>query len=262
MNDFIDLSQATPTEPDWVIKGVIPVGLTIIGGLPKTLKSLFTYGLAANVAGYKNGILPASWETTKKGPVCMISHEATPGDIAHVFRKDCGIELREDESIMVASDPDDFMFDQPGGMQALLSKITPEDEDRIPQMVILDPFRDCHSQDENDSAAMIAMARPLQKWARKHRTAVVMVHHSRKGQEQYGQSSTDPNALRGSVALFGKADGVIMLAPYGVFDARKRMSARFKRGKAFECIVEFGVPGWSWEKQGSIYEEPKKVRNT
>src|SRR5690606_11205391 len=71
-----------------------------------------------------------------------------------------------------------------------------------PRLVILDPFVRMHRVDENavtEVAPMLAYLRTIQ---RKHRTAVLLVHHARKG----GAHLRAGQALRGSSELHAWGD--------------------------------------------------------
>ncbi len=72
------------------------------------------------------------------------------------------------------------------------------------RLVMLDPIRQFHNCDENDSRAMSKLVQILQVVAFKSRAAVVFAHHTNRASAQLGLGDTS-GAARGSTAL---SDGV------------------------------------------------------
>lgn len=72
------------------------------------------------------------------------------------------------------------------------------------RLVILDPIRQFHVCDENDSGAMTALVQAFGSLAAKTATAVIFAHHVNRASTQMGQGDT-AGAARGSTAL---SDGV------------------------------------------------------
>jgi len=68
------------------------------------------------------------------------------------------------------------------------------------RLVILDPLRDFHDADENDSAAMKALARHIASYAASTGAAWLLVHHSSRASAINGFGGT-ADAGRGSTAL-------------------------------------------------------------
>lgn len=72
------------------------------------------------------------------------------------------------------------------------------------RLVMLDPIRQFHRCDENDSGAMTAMVQALQMLAKQAGPAVLGIHHTNRASTNLGQGDT-AGASRGSTAL---TDGV------------------------------------------------------
>ena len=68
------------------------------------------------------------------------------------------------------------------------------------RLVILDPLRQFHSQDENDSWAMTDVVQKLQRIAHRNRCAVIVSHHTSKHATMNGLGG-QAGASRGSAAL-------------------------------------------------------------
>jgi hypothetical protein len=244
--EFTDVAKATESKPRWVLQNVIPVGLTVIGGPPKhALKSTLTYALALAASGHHTPALPR-WmnKAAKTGPVLMFSQEATAGEIKHAMRVGMS-SMPKTNHIYIADDPFAWRLDTDEAVaamhDALAGKFAEEHdaEPRPPIMAVLDPLRDFHSVEEKDSGEMIAILGPLRAWAVENDAAVVLVHHTVKPVE--GRSLLDPDSLRGSSAIFGKADGVIMIQPGD--PGWLRYNAVFKRGPGWKAQLRLGVWG-------------------
>lgn len=68
------------------------------------------------------------------------------------------------------------------------------------RLVILDPVRDFHNADENDTTAMKALARHIASYAVSTRAAWLLVHHTSRAAGVQGYGGT-ADASRGSTAL-------------------------------------------------------------
>lgn len=229
---FTDLGSATMEPPNWIIEDVLPVGLTFVGAPPKSSKSTLTLALALLVAGYKSNVLPKRFGKVRKtGPVMIFSAEATAGELRHMIEASMGVGVEPDESILVCDDPFEWRLDDADGLRKLLFWL----EERQPQLLVIDPLRDFHAMDEKESGDMNRLLRPVQRWAKLNQTAAIVVHHSKKPQEE-NKSRYNPNDLRGSGALFGLADAVLMLSP-SKGDGEYIVNATFKRAKAWERTI-------------------------
>lgn len=242
---FQDISRAIMEPPSWIVEGILPPGLTFIAGPPKSKKSTVAMALAALVTGHNCEALPPFLSTVKRtGPALIFSAEANAGELRHMLEVGLGVKGLKEEWILVADDPFAFRLDDPEGLEQMLFWLN----ERDPRIVIADPLRDLHSADEKDSGDMIRVLRPIRQWAVEHESAVVMVHHTRKPAE--GQQTYDALDMRGSGAIFGKADGTLMLTPRpnGAINFR----ATFKRAASWDKVIVLNAYG---EKGGEVLDE-------
>jgi hypothetical protein len=223
---FTPLAKAVSKPPEWVVKDVIPVGLTFIGAPPKSTKSTFVMALCALVAEWGGKALPPHLSVVERvGPVLGLSAEATAGELRNMIEVGLGVEVKDDDGIVVADDPWKFRLDDPGALEQLLSWL----EILKPRLVFIDPLRDFHQLEEKDSGEMNRLLRPLRQWAVDNEAALLIVHHAKKKE--------DPTAiytaadLRGSSALFGICDGVLMLTP--LKNGSLHIEATFKRAASW-----------------------------
>ena len=238
---FTSLALAEKVPPQWVLENLLPVGLTFLAAPPKAYKSTLELGMALIVAGYKCGILPDELGQLPKGAhpgrVVGLSFEASAGELRHMAEEGLGVRpLKDDDAILICDEPYDFRIDDVDGAAKLIYWL----EELKPRMVFLDPLRDLHSLDEANSGDMNRVLRPLQKWAKENNAAVLVVHHTRKPGDNYGGKSTATD-MRGSSALFGLADGVLMMTPRDSMQVI--IQATFKRAAGWERTLSLGAYG-------------------
>lgn len=236
---FTDLGKAVMVEPQWVVKGLVPVGLTVVGSPPKSKKSTVVMALALWISEHQCAALPPFARVVPRhmtGPVMVISHEAIAGELRHMCETGLGTKVRSDESILIADDPYAFMLDDEDGLERLMRWL----KVREPRALIIDPFRNSHQAEEKDSGEMIRILRPLRKWAVENDAAVLLVHHTRKPADEGGKAHTyGATDLRGSSAIFGAADGILMFTP--VSDEKLRIEGVFKRGSSWANTFILGA---------------------
>lgn len=237
---FTSLAHAVKVPPSWVLDNLLPEGLTFLAAPPKAYKSTLEMGMALLVAGYDCKILPDDLGKLPKGQhfgrVVGLSFEASAGELRHMVEEGLGVQkLKDDDSILICDDPWDFRIDDVDGSAKLIYWL----DELKPRMVFLDPLRDLHSLDEADSGQMNRVLRPLQKWAKDNHAAVLVVHHTRKPGE--GGGTNKANDMRGSSALFGLADAVIMMTPRDSMQVV--IDATFKRAASWQKVLTLGAYG-------------------
>ncbi len=246
---FKDLHDAQSEEVQWIVNQVTPVGLQIVGGAPKSFKSTLTNALPAIVAGWSYNQLPlwAKVANDMSGPSVLLSGEATSSELAWLYRE--GFKIRtQPDTVFVNDDPWDFKLDRKETLNALLSMLN----EVQPRLCIIDPLRKYHSGDENDAAFVEGILYPLRKWAVSNSSAIIVVHHARKeSSSQDPDSIMDPSNLRGSNAIFGAADSILMCRCMDRTTGRLRVAAIHKRAQGWCRDIFMGVPGnKNWQAIG------------
>lgn len=237
---FTPLAQAVTVPPQWVIRDLIPVGLTVIGAPPKSLKSTFTMAISTLIAGMKTDVLPNGMRAADThGTVVGFSAEATAGELRHICEEGLGVDLPDDDSILIADDPWLFQLDDETGLAKLLFWL----RELKPKLAFIDPFAEFHSLEEKDAREMIRCLRPLHRHAKENEMAVVVVHHTRKKGDQEKQGAYTANDLRGSSAIFGKMDGVLIFTPHEDQPGLLTIDAKFKRGRSWKKDIQFAAHG-------------------
>ncbi len=231
---FTPLARASELPPKWVIQDLIPEGLIIIAGPPKDAKkSTLTLAVMALVAGYRGRVLPPEFKSKAPGRVMVFSFEATAGEILHTARQELEIDVQDDNGIIIADRPEEFLLDDPSGKEQMLHWF----DSWKPRLVVIDPLRNAHTLDEKDSGDLVRILLPLRRWAKENECAVIVVHHTRKtSPDNSVDRAFTAQDMRGSSALYGLADGVIMITPRPQ-PMTFTYAATFKRGKSWEKTI-------------------------
>jgi hypothetical protein len=236
---FTDLFRASKKPPVWIVEGVLPAGLTIMVGPPKdAYKSTVSAALAAKVAGLKCTALPLDWKAVMRGPVMIFSYEADAGELRSMVEDGMGVKGQPIESIMVADEPDTFRLDDEDAAEQMIFWL----DARKPALVILDPLANFHGFEEKDSAKMIHILSPLRRWAKANNSCFLVVHHTRKLQEDRAYRADD---ARGTSAIFGLCDAILVITP-GKKKYELMIDAKFKRSPAWLKTIQLAV----WERKG------------
>lgn len=229
-----------------------------MGGAPKSFKSTLTNSLPAIVAKWSDRQLPrwAKLAQDMAGPSVLLSGEATASELAWLYRTGFNCKTQPD-TIFINDDPWDFKLDRRETLNALLSMLN----DVQPRLCIIDPLRKYHSGDENDAAFVESILYPLRKWAVSNSSAIVVVHHARKeAQGQSVEDMMDPSNLRGSNAIFGAADSIIMCRCVDRSIGKLRVAAIHKRAQGWCRDILLGVPGnTNWNSVGGEPISPMDV---
>jgi RecA-family ATPase len=201
-DEFIDLPRP---NIDWVVDGLIPrPGIVELMGPPKTGKSFLALDLALRVA---------------RGEP-FLGRESRPQKVLY-FQLDTSERVMKDRGLTLRASGYNTKAD-------LFGMVHPEDSERPvditmaagkeyfrravakhdPGLIIVDTLRECHQEDENESAAMKHVMDVFEDVFVNR--AVFMVHHTNK----LSPEISVPNpilASRGSTYITGKVDAFWLL---------------------------------------------------
>lgn len=195
--------EARPEEQRWLIEGLWSAeAVGIVGGEPKCCKSFLALDMAVAVASGTPCL--RRFPTAQRGRVLLFAAE----DSTSVVRQRLagiaaaiGVALEAlDIHVIVAPvvrldvEPDQRRLEET--VSALR-----------PILLVLDPFVRLHRIDENVSAEVAPLLDFLRGLQRRHRVAVVLVHHARKGAAHLRAGQ----ALRGSSELHAWGDSNLYL---------------------------------------------------
>jgi len=197
-----DLFEMEFPEPRWAIRDILPEGLTILAGRPKSGKSWMALGLSVAVT---------------KGGVALGRYQALEGEALFIGLEDKLNRLRDRLEMMLNSEP---IFSIPEGLH-LMNEFSRLDDDGYDQLstilenkpnirlVVIDIYqRIAPSQNSNkDSYAEdYRNYSRLQEIAFMHRVAIILIHHTRKT-----ESENALDEVLGSTAITGAADCIYIL---------------------------------------------------
>jgi hypothetical protein len=238
---FSDLGEAERVPPRWILKDLLPEGMVVLAAPPKSYKSTLDLIMSLLVSGHTCTALPEQYAPVRTGRVVKFSYEATAGELRYIAEHDIGVPVQANESILIADDPFLFRLDDPDGINKLITWL----DDLKPVLVTLDPLRDFHTLDENDSGAIIRALRPLQRWAKTNEACCLIIHHTKKRDE----GNNTHNDWRGTSALLGMVDGCLTVTRKG--EETINLSAAFKRGESYQRTLTLSV----FKRKGESAEE-------
>ena len=196
-----------PDEHRWLVEGLwAEEAVGIVGGEPKCGKSFLALDLAVAVASGTPCL--RRFPAAQTGRVLLFAAE----DALHVVRaRLAGIALTagvalETLDIQVITAPT-LRLDLPEDRRRLRETVAT----LRPKLLVLDPFIRLHRIDENAAAEVAPVLAYLRELERHFHTAVLLVHHARKG----AAHARAGQALRGSSELHAWGDSNLYLRRHG-----------------------------------------------
>jgi hypothetical protein len=199
--------EAQPEEQRWLIEGLWSAeAVGIVGGEPKCCKSFLALDVAVAVAS--GALCLRRFRPARTGRVLLFAAE----DALHVVRarlvgiaRAAGVVF-ETLDLQVITAPTvrlDLPYDQ-ARLRETVAALRPT-------LLVLDPFVRLHRIDENAAAEVAPLLAYLRDLERHFHTAVLLVHHSRKG----AAHARAGQALRGSSDLHAWGDSNLYLRRRG-----------------------------------------------
>jgi hypothetical protein len=198
---------ACPEERRWLVEQLwAEQAVGLIGGEPKCGKSFLALELAVAVAGGVPAL--GRFAVQKPGPVLLFCGEDAP----HVLRERLaglaaarGVAFGTLDLHVIATPS--LRLDQPDPAQRLAATV----DALRPRLLVLDPFVRLHRIDENAATEVAPLLDRLRQLQRRYQTAVLLVHHARKG----AGHTRGGQALRGSSELHAWGDSNLYLRRQG-----------------------------------------------
>ena len=190
-------------RPEWLIEGLwAEQAVGILGGEPKCCKSFLALDAAVSVASGSPCL--RRYPVRRTGSVLLFPAEDALGVVHQRLEGICAAAETAIDDLPL------FVITAPRLLLDL-----PQDRDRLretvaairPVLLVLDPFIRLHRADENASKEVAPLLGYLRELQREFHTAVLLVHHVRKGssKDRPGQ------ALRGSSDMHGWGDSNLYL---------------------------------------------------
>jgi RecA-family ATPase len=232
-----DLMNTNFPEPEWIVEGLLPVGLSSLGGRPKAGKSLLSLQLAYAVAyggpflGMKTTQRSVLYIALEDSPRRMKSRNIKQGNIRDV---PLNIELKWDP------------FDA-GGKELLLYTI----RDGSYGLIIVDTIgRLFGNMDQLDNSQMSCLYGDLQTSAQEYDVSLLLVDHLRK---QKGFEEDPIEDLLGSTGKSAPLDTI-----FGLYrsknDSKGKLVAKGRdiEEKEIELFFNKGCLKWDINSQSNI----------
>jgi AAA domain/Primase C terminal 1 (PriCT-1) len=178
-----------------------PKGLTVLGGEPKSGKTLFLLNFALALA---NGKPFLTFEVGQPCRVLIIQAELSEGRLQERMASLSKSWATPENKLYLATIRGAFL-NEPDGFEAVRKII----DEVSPDVIAIDPLTEFFSGDENKQQEMRLLTTRLTELTDGNRS-VIISHHLRKGAEG---GSPDFNSLRGSGVLMGRVDTAILIAP-------------------------------------------------
>jgi RecA-family ATPase len=184
----------------WIVEGLfLEAGAGILGGAPKSCKSFFALDLCVAIASGTS--CAGSFRVLAQGPVVVLCAEDPHAVISSRL---CALARARDRAlgdlpIEVIVEPAVRLPEGIDRLEATLAAFKP-------RLLLLDPLIRLHRADENSASEMSVILDGLRKLARSSKTAILLVHHSRKA-----AAGNAGSGLRGSSDLHAFGDSNLYL---------------------------------------------------
>lgn len=208
-----EMLRAAEVETPFLVPAAVPAGaITLIVGEPGAKKSWLAYGLALAVAAAAEGDRSRSeWlglPVTPQGPtgsVLVLNYDNPTNECGRRFKR---LGMKESDPIFFHSvDTAPLRLMQHAeDVEAMVAALRPS-------LVVADSLRQSHESDENSSKEM-ADVMSVYKKLRAYNCAVVVVHHTRKGELE----SPGVARARGSSEISASTDAQIDVSRSGSAD--------------------------------------------
>jgi hypothetical protein len=186
-------------EPKWIVPDVLPEGVTILAGSPKTGKSWMAVGIGVAVA---SGGTALGGTPVERGSVLYLALEDNPRRLQRRLRKVLAGQQAPGALVLTDRWP---RLDE-GGLEAIDAWLISHPDARLVIVDTLKKIRPKGRSGRNIYDVDYEDVEPLLPLAARHNVAVLVVHHLRKN------TADDPlDEVSGSHGLTGGVDGVLVL---------------------------------------------------
>ena len=235
-----DLTEAEKQPPEFIIDGMIPVGLTFFSGAPKIRKSFFALQAAICVA---TGT-PFLGHSTKQCDVVYLDLEGSKSRISERTRH---MSVQIPRNVFVTNSVKERLAD------GLTEKLrTLHRQHPLIRLVVVDTYsRARGSVKANGSSNAydqdVLFLEPIQRMAIEENIAIVFVHHDKKGA---GFASDSFERLSGTMGISGSSDAVLNLVTEGKrWDGRATLEYTPRDAKGGEMNLVFDDFRLEWQTE-------------
>ena len=193
------LTEEDKIPPEFIVEGLVPVGMTVFTGKPKTRKSFMMLQMASCVA---TGIDFLGHRTKK----CEVAYFDIEGSKSRISTRVANMTVKPPKGVHITNELK-WHF----GSTALTQKLK-ELHQAYPaiRLIIIDTYGQARgmvaTKGANAYDTDVTLLSPLQRMAQDEGLAIVLVHHDRKGADNTEDLLEKPS---GTMGITGTADSVL-----------------------------------------------------
>lgn len=235
--ELCDLTDEERQPPEFIVDGLLPVGLTFLSGAPKIRKSFLALQLAAAVATGSDFL-------GRKTRQCNVAYFDLEGSKSRVSARAERMSIAIPRGVFFANQVDEKLADGELVDQIrAIHRFRPEI-----RLAIIDTYSRARGSFRSGGAnaydSDVMLLEPLQRMAQEEKIAVLCVHHDRKGA---GLVTDTFERLSGTMGISGSADSVLNLIAEGKrFDGRAKLEFNPRDAKGGEMLLTFDESCLEW----------------
>lgn len=231
-----DLTEEERKPPEFIVDGMIPVGMTFFSGAPKTRKSFFALQIAIAVA---NGSKFFGFDT-RQCDVCYLDLEGSKSRISSRTQR---MTNAIPSNVFVTNRVQERLSN------GLTKKLQALHRQRPSiRLIIIDTYSRARGSPKafglNAYDADVQFLEPIQQMALEENIAILFVHHDKKGA---GFASDSFERLSGTMGISGSADSVLNLIADGKrFEGKAKLeyTPRDARGGELDLVFDECFMEW------------------
>lgn len=245
-----DLTEDEKKPPDFIVDGMIPVGLSFLSGAPKIRKSFMALQLAAAVATGQEFL---GYKTTK----CCVAYFDLEGSKSRISARTDRMKSVLPRGVYITHRVDEKISD--GLIEKIRSLHQQNPEIRL---YIIDTYSRARGSVKTGGAnaydSDVQLLEPVQRMAIEQNISVLFVHHDKKGA---GFVTDSFERLSGTMGISGSADSVLNLVADGKrFDGKATLEFNPRDAKGGEIKLTFDEYCFEWEMlaptNANLYDNP------
>ena len=233
-----DLTEEDRKPPEFIVEGMLPVGMSFLSGAPKTRKSFLAIQLAIAVA---SGNTFFGLKTTP----CDIAYFDLEGSRSRISYRTAQMTTPVPRNVFIANEV----------KEKLAGKLVDRLRDlhrQVPsiRLVIIDTYSRARGSYRGGSANAydqdVAFLEPIQRMALTENIAILFIHHDKKGA---GFVSDNFERLSGTMGISGSADCVMNLITEGKrFDGKAILEYTPRDARGGEMQLVFDDRFMEWQR--------------
>lgn len=231
-----DLTEEERRPPEFIVDGMIPVGMTFLSGAPKIRKSFLALQMAVAVA---TGTPFLGLATTK----CDVAYLDLEGSKSRISSRSARMSTKIPGNVYITNSITERLADGLVDKLRQLHRARPSI-----RLIVVDTYSRARGSYRAPGAnaydADISLLEPVQRMALEENIALLFIHHDRKGA---GLALDSFERLSGTMGISGSCDCVINLVAEGKrFDGKASMEYTPRDAKGGEMSLVFDERFCEW----------------